>query len=152
MTSVSVNQAKARIIVGLEEKLGGLHKVSVLGLAMGALVLLAGCSAKTTGATDIKHVSATLHATGRCSAGQTCTWYWEYWRRTAAVLQRGDARAGPRPRAKRERAVVDRDHPPCIRRNLSLGVLRVIGQRRPLRVRWPTRRGRLDDRRPATRL
>ena len=79
MTSMSVNQAKARIIVGLEEKLGGLRKLAILGLTLGALVLLAGCSGKTTGATDITHVSAKLHATGRCSAGQTCTWYWEYW-------------------------------------------------------------------------
>lgn len=79
MISMSVNQAKARIVVGLEEKLGGLRKLAILGLTLGALVLLAGCSGKTTGATDITHVSAKLHATGRCSAGQTCTWYWEYW-------------------------------------------------------------------------
>ncbi len=56
-----------------------LRKLFVLGLTLGGLVLLAGCSGKTTGASDITHVSAKLHATGRCSAGQTCTWYWEYW-------------------------------------------------------------------------
>ena len=56
-----------------------LRKLCVLGLTMGALVLLAGCSGKTTGTTDITHVSAKLHATGRCDGGQTCTWYWEYW-------------------------------------------------------------------------
>ena len=53
MTSVSVDRAKARIIVGLEEKLGGLRKLAILGLTLGALVLLAGCSAKTSGTTDI---------------------------------------------------------------------------------------------------
>ena len=56
-----------------------LRKLCVLGLTLGALVFLAGCSGKTTGATEITPVSAKLHATGRCGAGQTCTWYWEYW-------------------------------------------------------------------------
>ena len=56
-----------------------LRKLSVLALTLGGLVLLAGCSGKTTGATEITPVSAKLHATGRCDAGQTCTWYWEYW-------------------------------------------------------------------------
>lgn len=55
------------------------RNLCALVLTLGAVVLFAGCSGKTTGATNITHNSAKLHATGRCDAGQTCTWYWEYW-------------------------------------------------------------------------
>src|SRR5437588_12959570 len=48
-------------------------------LAFGALLVLSGCAGKTTGGTNITDGWATLHATGRCDKGETCTWYWEYW-------------------------------------------------------------------------
>src|SRR3954451_12561325 len=56
-----------------------LRKLFLLGLTLGGLVLLAGCSGKTTGASNITSDSANLRATGGCDAGETCTWYWEYW-------------------------------------------------------------------------
>ncbi len=56
-----------------------MRRLAGVVLAFGALLVLAGCSGRTTGATNITELSATLHATGRCDKGQTCTWYWEYW-------------------------------------------------------------------------
>jgi Tol biopolymer transport system component len=47
---------------------------AVAGLA------LAGCSGHTTGATQITTTSATLTAVGSCSSGESCEWYYEYWR------------------------------------------------------------------------
>src|SRR3954451_347907 len=43
-----------------------LRKLSVLGLTLGGLVLLAGCSGKTTGASSITTDSARLNAVGSC--------------------------------------------------------------------------------------
>jgi hypothetical protein len=40
---------------------------------------LGGCSGHTTPATNVKDYTATLHATARCDAGETCKWYFEYW-------------------------------------------------------------------------
>jgi hypothetical protein len=48
-------------------------------LAFGAVLVLSGCAAKTTDATNITDISATLHATASCDSGQTCTWYWQIW-------------------------------------------------------------------------
>jgi hypothetical protein len=50
--------------------------------AFGVLALV-GCSGKTTGATNITDTSATLRATVRCDSGESCRWYWEYWRDSA---------------------------------------------------------------------
>ena len=44
----------------------GCRKLSALGLALGAVVLLAGCSGKTTGATNVTTTSARLNASGSC--------------------------------------------------------------------------------------
>jgi hypothetical protein len=53
----------------------------VVGLAvLAAMVTLAGCSGRTTGPNDVGRTSATLTATARCDAGETCRWYWELWR------------------------------------------------------------------------
>ncbi len=56
-----------------------LRRIGTVFLAFGAVLVLSACAAKTTVATNITDVSATLHASGRCDSGQTCTWYWEYW-------------------------------------------------------------------------
>jgi hypothetical protein len=48
-------------------------------LAFGAVLLMSGCAGISNGTTYITDSSATLHATGRCDSGQSCTWYWEYW-------------------------------------------------------------------------
>jgi hypothetical protein len=52
-------------------------------LAFGAVLVLSGCDAKTTGTTNVTDGSVTLTAIGRCDSGQRCTWYWEYWRANA---------------------------------------------------------------------
>ena len=51
-------------------------------LTIAAVVALMGCQGKTTPATKVTDASATLNATGRCDSGETCKWYWEYWRAT----------------------------------------------------------------------
>jgi hypothetical protein len=61
-------------------------------LAFAAMLVLSGCAGKTTAATNITDFSATLHATGRCDKGETCTWYWEYW---PANGSRGASRLTP---------------------------------------------------------
>ncbi len=50
-----------------------------MALAIFASLALTACAGKTTGATKVREVSATLNATASCEQGQTCTWYWEYW-------------------------------------------------------------------------
>jgi hypothetical protein len=67
---------------GLDERLR-MRRYSGVVLAFGMLLLLAGCAAKTTGATSVSDGSATLSAVASCDSGQTCTWYWEYWRANA---------------------------------------------------------------------
>jgi RHS repeat-associated protein len=52
-----------------------LGTVSVIGV----VVLLAACSGKTTGTTNVTATSATLNSIGSCASGETCRWYWEYW-------------------------------------------------------------------------
>ncbi len=56
-----------------------MRRFAVLVLACGAVLGLAACSGKTTGATKVTDGTATLHATASCGSGETCTWYWEYW-------------------------------------------------------------------------
>jgi hypothetical protein len=56
-----------------------LRRCGAVVLAFGAALALSACAGQTTGTTNVTDVSATLHATGRCDSGQTCTWYWEYW-------------------------------------------------------------------------
>jgi len=53
-------------------------------VALGALVLLVGCSGKTTGTTSVTYTAATLNGTGSCGSGETCKWYWEYWKASQA--------------------------------------------------------------------
>ena len=60
-----------------------MRRCSGVILASGAVLVLAGCSAKTTGASNITDGSAKLNAVGSCDSGQTCRWYWEYWRANA---------------------------------------------------------------------
>jgi hypothetical protein len=64
--------------VGIDERLL-MRRFGGVVLAFGALLVLSGCSGKTSGTTGITDSSATLHATGRCDSGETCMWYWEYW-------------------------------------------------------------------------
>ena len=66
--------------VGLDESGLLMRRFVGVVLAFGAVLVLASCSGRTTGATGITEISATLHATGRCDSGETCRWYWEYWR------------------------------------------------------------------------
>ncbi len=56
------------------------------------MLAVSACSGKTTGATKIREVSVTLNATASCDAGETCTWYWQYWQ---ANLPRYDSGLGP---------------------------------------------------------
>jgi hypothetical protein len=52
-----------------------MRRLRVVMLAFGMMLLLAACSGKTTGASNITDVSATLNTTASCDQGQTCTWY-----------------------------------------------------------------------------
>ena len=52
----------------------------IIPAALGAVLLLTGCSGKTTGATDVTASSADLQATANCDQGLTCLYYWEWWR------------------------------------------------------------------------
>ena len=124
--------------------------LSVLVLTLGALVLLAGCSGKTTGATNITpHLGhAPRDRSLRCRPDLHLV-LGVLARERAAVLrllpaEQEDAGAGPRPRGEPRCPVVDRDHRPGAEHDLSLGVLRVTEQRRQLRLRRPPWRGRLD--------
>ncbi len=58
----------------------GARKGWVLVGTLATALLLAACGANTTGTTDVAGSFATLHATAHCDSGQSCTWYWEYWR------------------------------------------------------------------------
>jgi RHS repeat-associated protein len=49
------------------------------GLLVGAALVIAACSGKTTGTTNITSTSATLNSVGSCASGESCRWYWEYW-------------------------------------------------------------------------
>jgi hypothetical protein len=53
-------------------------RVLLLAVVATALAVSA-CAAHTTPATDIRDYAVTLHATGRCDAGEVCKWYFEYW-------------------------------------------------------------------------
>jgi RHS repeat-associated protein len=48
-------------------------------LVLGGALLIAACSGKTTGTTNITSTSATLNSVGSCASGESCRWYWEYW-------------------------------------------------------------------------
>jgi hypothetical protein len=54
----------------------------LLGVCLAAAVplIVVGCGGQTTGATNLTAYTADLHATAHCDKGETCTWYWEYWR------------------------------------------------------------------------
>ncbi len=62
----------------------GRRRWLLIGSVIAALALSA-CAAHTTGTTGVTATSADLHATARCAAGESCTWYWQYW--PAAVLR-----------------------------------------------------------------
>jgi RHS repeat-associated protein len=47
-------------------------------LVLGMVLLLAACSGKTTGTTNITRYSATLNSVGSCGS-ESCRWYWEWW-------------------------------------------------------------------------
>jgi hypothetical protein len=53
----------------------------LLAITQGVVVAVAvsACGGVSSGTTNVTPTSATLHATGRCDGGQSCTWYWEYW-------------------------------------------------------------------------
>ena len=92
MTRMSGTQAEARIIVGLEGRPGGLRKLCCLGVDAGGARPLGRLLGQDDRGDRHHADSATLHATGRCDAGETCTWYWEYWPasspRTASVSKK----------------------------------------------------------------
>ncbi len=62
-------RAKARVM----------RRIEVGILTIGVMLVVSACSGKTTGATNVTDGSATLHASGACDKGQSCSWYWEYW-------------------------------------------------------------------------
>ena len=64
-----------RMFSGLRRRKG-----VVVFSCVGAVLLLAACTGKTTGGTNLSNTSITLNATGRCDSGERCTWYWEYWK------------------------------------------------------------------------
>jgi hypothetical protein len=59
-----------------------LPRASAVGALALSLLVLAGCTGHTTGATSVSYDSATLTATGRCDSGEKCRFYWEYWKAT----------------------------------------------------------------------
>jgi Tol biopolymer transport system component len=57
--------------------------VPVVVAALASLVLSA-CGGVAGGTTKITTTSATLNATGHCDAGESCKWYWEWWKASSA--------------------------------------------------------------------
>ena len=92
---------------------------------LGAVLLLAACSGKTTGTTNITSTSATLNSLGSCASGETCRWYWEYWAtgspRTTSTKTAG-WRTGPR-RSGYERADAGKPDRPDSSYPVPLGIL-----------------------------
>jgi hypothetical protein len=58
----------------------------VLSLVVGATLAFSACAGRTNPATTIRDYTATLHATGRCDAGEVCKWYFEYWQAASPRL------------------------------------------------------------------
>ena len=56
-----------------------LRRFSVLALVLATAALLAGCSGRTTGASDVTSSSALLTAAVSCGARESCRSYFEYW-------------------------------------------------------------------------
>jgi hypothetical protein len=54
-----------------------LLRLAPLGLLA---VLVAGCAGQTTGTTNVTSSSAKLNAKASCASGETCRFYWEYWK------------------------------------------------------------------------
>lgn len=57
-----------------------MRRLAFSPVAVVALIALVGCAGKTTGVSKLTDYSATLNSTGRCDSGESCKWYWEYWR------------------------------------------------------------------------
>ena len=54
------------------------RRVVVVSVAVVAALVLAACSGKTTGASNVSQSAAQLNFTGSCGSGENCSWYTQY--------------------------------------------------------------------------